>query len=679
MIGRTAAVAKQLKISRYAMLLPIAGATAGIVLAVRGQTTFPKTGDAADGSILALVLGASLTALFLSGSAWSKSRAAPEEAVRTVDGWKLASLRVFLAFMVVGLAIRVYRDADKNSLSTAGCIYWLLAITFLFASLWQYSAAGNRSWLLRVPRVSLQTWVIGVGLLAAVGLVSFFTLFRLGQVPRDMTSDVIVNVIDAEHAKTGRGLIYYPYSDGAVFVYASALISKLAGGPADFLTVKLAGALAAILTVPVTFLLAREAFGNSRLALFAAILVASAHWPVLLARSGYRLTFTPLLAALVFWLLLRAIRSRRRNDHILCGLALGISLYGYIPVRILPLLVIGCLGLSITSKLIGKEKLSGIRRDTLNSLVLFGMAIVVVIPLSRYAIDRPDEYWRAISILGPTANTGPFADTVGKLVANFKEAALMFNWKGDVVWTNNIPYSKALDNVTGILLPIGLGIAMISAAKERRLVPVFLIAALLAMMLPTISAVTNPGDNPSFGRSSGAIPFVFTFSAVAIEAAVVTIERTSPGAVGRLLSLSGVALTLAVIVGTNFSWYFSDYPAVARTHGMNASELATAIKAFGSRGGSTAEAFVVGFPGWLDYRGVGIELDQPDWPNGLGRIEDAERYSNTTEPLLFLLNVNDAKSVSWLEAHYPKGTLQRYASGVGQDHDFLLFQTRPFD
>jgi hypothetical protein len=671
----------QFRVRRYVPVLFAGGAVAGLAMAFRAQQNFPKPGRPG-APILVLCIGAAVAAVFLSYSRWSQTRVTDARATGSVArAWTEPLFRALLALAGIALAVRVYADADYNSLSTRGAVWWLLSIALLCAS---FSDVGA----LRRPRlpslhrpVLWEARLVAVGLVGAAGMAAILLLFRLHAVPREMTSDVIVNVIDAESAKAGRGLVYYPYSDGAVFVYASALISKVMGGPADFVTVKLAGAFAAILAVPVTFLLAREAFGNSRLALIAAVLVGCSHWPVLLARSGYRLSFTPLLAALVFWLLLKAMRTRRRTSYILCGIALGLSLYSYTPVRMLPLLALGCLGLSILSDAFGagRERWRRVRQDLVNLVVLFGVAVMVVVPLARYAIDRPNEYWRQFIILGPSTNKTPLIDTVHKIFGNLKEAALMFNWVGDVVWTNNIPYSQALDDVMAVLLPVGICLAAIVAVKERRLVPIFLGAGLLAMMLPSVAATANPGDNPSFGRASGAIPFVFTFCAIAVEASMATIENAFGQGLGKPLALLALAGTLAIVISTNFSWYFADYPDVVRTHSLNHTEMASAVRDFVATGGATSEAFVVGFPGWADYRGVGIDLGQPRWPNGLTRIEDASRDLSKPGPKLYLLNQNDAKSVAWLTERYPDGRLEQYKSTVNSDHDFLVFLSQPVD
>ena len=65
-----------------------------------------------------------------------------------------------------------------------------------------------------------------------------------------------------------------------------------------------------------------------------------AYWPNVISRVGLRFPLYPLFVAPTLFYLLRGLRTRNRNDFILSGIALGIGLHGYSPIRILPFVVV---------------------------------------------------------------------------------------------------------------------------------------------------------------------------------------------------------------------------------------------------------------------------------------------------------------------------------------------------
>ena len=62
---------------------------------------------------------------------------------------------------------------------------------------------------------------------------------------------------------------------------------------------------------------------------------------------GLRFPFPPAFGAAIFYLLLKALRDRRRNDFLLCGLVLGLAQHSYTALRFAPLAVIGCVAIAL--------------------------------------------------------------------------------------------------------------------------------------------------------------------------------------------------------------------------------------------------------------------------------------------------------------------------------------------
>ena len=76
-----------------------------------------------------------------------------------------------------------------------------------------------------------------------------------------------------------------------------------------------------------------------------------------------------------------------------------------------------------------------------------------------------------------------------------------------------------------------------------------------------------------------------------------------------------VGLLLAIVSWNSYHWYFDDYAAQYTRSSPNHREIAAAIKDFAHQGRSIYDAYIIGWPNWLDHRAVAIELGDPDWNN----------------------------------------------------------------
>jgi hypothetical protein len=91
--------------------------------------------------------------------------------------------------------------------------------------------------------------------------------------------------------------------------------------------------------------------------------------------------------------------------------------------------------------------------------------------------------------------------------------------------------------------------------------------------------------------------------------------------------------------------------------------------------GNTENAYLVGFPHWVDSRLVMINAGFPGrdnaiWPEGFQATLADPR------PKLFLININDTADVEALKVLYPRGWLTEYQSKY-ENKNFLLFYVSP--
>ena len=112
----------------------------------------------------------------------------------------------------------------------------------------------------------------------------------------------------------------------------------------------------------------------------------------------------------------RAIRRNRRGDFIKAGLVLGIGVYAYQAVRMLPVVVVASVVLAILFSLFRSGRREQIGRYITNSVVLVVITVAVFVPMAGFARDYPEDFWRRTSgrLLGD--DTVQTTDANGQLV-----------------------------------------------------------------------------------------------------------------------------------------------------------------------------------------------------------------------------------------------------------------------
>ena len=588
--------------------------------------------------------------------------------------WGLGGLAVvsgLLAFFLNG----------DNRFTAWGSFFWISGWALFLGAFWQVKSRPSlsplRSWLrerqwshVDIPRM----WPL-LALLAIIAVAAFFRLYRLDDLPREMISDHAEKALDIQSVLDGDYHVYFPRNTGRepFQMYVTAGLVKLGGMDFSFLAIKLATALPAILLVPATYFMARELFDNRKLALLAAVLTAVAFWPIATGRVGLRFAYAPLFVALTLAFLMRALKYRRRNDFLLCGLALGIGLYGYMAFRVMPLAVGICLALKFVADLIAARGRPNLPFLGNSALLVLG-SLLVYAPLGRYAIQFRDNYWFRILTRGAESEV-TVEDPIAAFFANVKDGFLMFNWRGDIVWLYNIPFRPALDFVMGALLVLGVFMLLMRWLRHREMHVVYMTVVFLVMMLPTVLAIAFPIENPAFGRGAGMIPLVFVIVALPVYAAGSAIRWLLParwGAVPVLGLTTGLLVWVSVI---NFQVYFDDYEEVALNTPNNVTEVATAMREFADGGPGIESTYIKIWPFWLDTRSLALTLGDLSWNNVLSDIEQASGQLDTSDPRLYVLHPDDTESLGWLRGAYPAGQAEEYQSSVGRN--FVLFFTSP--
>ncbi len=368
--------------------------------------------------------------------------------------------------------------------------------------------------------------------------------------PRPLFHEVWEQVAFADKVDTlphGRFPIFFVgnYGREPLFYYLLALSLALVG--TSPLAIRLVPALAGVLVVPAVYWLARELLAGDetargrRVALLAAMNVATWYWLVHFGRFGIRPMLLALFAALTFACLLRGLRTGRKLAWAAGGLWLGLSLYTYTPARMLPLAVLGWLAV------VAWTERSFVRRRWPEWATLASVTAIVAAPLTAFFVRYPEWIWFRAQYVATDA-VGVEVESLGEmLVGNVGLILRAFFWIGEKHLRHNLPGRPMLDPVQTIWFLLGLALAVRQiigcfthhATRDPAHASRFTFHALLLVWLPVMLLPTYlTSDAPHFGRAIGITPAVAVLMALGMD-------RAWAWARGRRLETWATGLVLA--------------------------------------------------------------------------------------------------------------------------------------
>ena len=567
-----------------------------------------------------------------------------------------------------------------NRYTNVGVAVWVLSMV-----LWLLAFIRYRPWLragmegLRgLSTLRPSQWVM-VGLLILTLFIGIgFRFYNLRNNPRDMNSDHTEKLLDITSVLEGTNYIFFENNTGREpwQFYWTIALAKILNIPADFMALKLGTALIGSLMLPAIYLLGRELFGW-RVGVIALLFAGVTSWVVLAQRFGLRHGLNPAMVAWTMFFLVRGLKRNSRNAMLASGIAMGIGLQGYTPFRFMPIVY----GVIVISWAVW-QRWQGNRAAPLwatKHMVLAVLtALLVIMPLFRYALESPDSlFYRTASRL--TALDKPIDGNPREiLLDNIKRAVLAFNYVADEVWVANLSDRPALDPVLGGLLVAGAIMAIGLSLKRREPWPLLMLLTAFLMLMPSALNIAYPRENPSMLRIGGAMPMLMVLCAL-----VPGLLWEWASSRGQLAILGGAVslITCGGVLLLNYDRVFNEYPKQYCPRSQNASDIAADMAGFVARGNDISNAYVVGFPHWVDSRAVGVFIGNIRFANTIGQFigqRPVDAIELNGQPGWFALAPDDADEVALLQANYPQGVARLvYSPQCKQDKSFMVFETQP--
>ncbi len=582
-----------------------------------------------------------------------------------------------LVYVAIGLAVLAYFNFANNTFTRLGVLAWVGAVLTFLIAMWpsrptltwpRFDWASLREGL--TFRIKWQT----LALLAIILLAAFFRLYRLDQVPPEMTSDHIEKLLDIHDLYNGARPIYFERNTGRepFQFYWAFTVMRLFDTGGTFYGLKLANALIGIITVYGIYLFGRELAGEN-IGLLAAFFASVMQWAESITRMALRFPYVTIGATFALWAITRALRTNRRSDYLLAGLIFSAGLFGYTAYRAMPVALVVMLALKLVFE--RPASAAGWRQWLFNLTVFAWIAVLVFLPLVRYWNDKPDMFWSR-SMTRLEGDYGVTPHNVGlTLVANTLRALGMFNVVGDSVWANTVANKPALDQVGGVIFLLGVLAALWRIVKHRDWLWLMAILAGVVLLVPSILSIAFPNENPSVVRTAGAIPVVAVLVGLGMSVLARAARKLGGARWGRGLAVVMVAILLAATTTLNYQRYFDEYYPSYQLSSQNSSEMADAMRAFIALGGDLEHIVIRAWPHWVDTRALALLMDDVRWQDTnvvINQVNDLARLRDDPAPQLYLLHREDQEGAGVLIKTFPQGYLALYPSRI-PGHDFVLF------
>lgn len=340
-------------------------------------------------------------------------------------------------------------------------------------------------------------------------LAIFLRTYRINSIPPGIYVDETNGALDSLYILEGRSASPFAtgwYGTPNGYLYYMAGIFKVLG--ANWIALKIASLIPAILTVAAIYFLGRLMFGPSA-GLMAMLFMAVSRWHLSMSRWGWNETAPPLFQILATFFLIRGLRDRRALDYALSGVLMSLSLYTYLSAR----LVIATLLLYILYWILSDPSgmSASLRRSWLGFVVFTMAALVAVAPVAvTYYKDPSTTNNRVseISILKDIREQGsmkPLAQNIGDILKFFHQT-------GDHQGKHNLPDEPMTDPITGLFFAIGLAYAIYRWRDQRY----FLLIIWLVIGLAG-SFLSSQHESPQSYRALTALPAVILMAADALD------------------------------------------------------------------------------------------------------------------------------------------------------------------
>jgi hypothetical protein len=490
----------------------LAQAGLALLLAAAGQALF-STGEVRGGAILyllaAIIFVRAVGRHLYPGYRLTIANPRAAETLTIHSGWR-RNIGLWFILMAIGISALGYRAFGAEETRLQG--WWLYLGSLGSMVLGGVLLTPGFDFPAELRRMFPHRRIV-IGLLAIVALAALMRLYHFSAQPFGIWFDEAEAGLQARQllADPNYRPIFYPainVTGQFLALYAAALYWL-----GDTIhSLRLVSVLFGLGGVVAAFLFGQEVRGP-RFGLALAFLVAVARWPVNFSRIAMTGIDAPFFVFLSLYFLTRLLRRGHLRDALWAGLTIGLGLTFYTAFRLYLVAIVIFAGVAAIRW--GATIWAALRQGGwtryLRALALLALTgWLVVMPTVRFALDHPDAFWlrtQQISILTKRDQ----ADLTTALGESARKHLEMFNISGDKNGRHNLPGEPMLAPVMGLLLILGLGLAV---SRTRHPANLFFLILFPTALLGGIFSVDF--EAPQSLRSIAVIPAVVYFCGLAV-------------------------------------------------------------------------------------------------------------------------------------------------------------------
>jgi hypothetical protein len=229
--------------------------------------------------------------------------------------------------------------------------------------------------------------------------------------------------------------------------------------------------------------------------------------------------------------------------------------------------------------------------------------------------------------------------------------------------------------VTGALFLLGLTLLL----ARRRFLDLWLVAAIVTLILPSVFSLAYPDENPALNRAGGALVPVFVLVGMTLDGLLTRLQSGLNRSGERLIVAGVVGILFAASASQNYDLVFRQYDEQYQRVVWKTSEMGAVIREFGN----PDRVWIVPYEQWVDTRLPGLWAGFPNHDFGLPR----ERLADTLQlpaPKLFIVKAspqaadfNDTETLAELQRLYPQGELTLHESEPWWQSFWVYFVPAP--
>jgi 4-amino-4-deoxy-L-arabinose transferase-like glycosyltransferase len=417
-------------------------------------------------------------------------------------------------------------------------------------------AGGVIAYAVSFPRAQrafpLPPGPVVAGLIAVLALAGALRFVALAEIPANISIDESLTSLAALRiAQGGAPNVFSSVGwftmPSLTFAFAAAVMRV--AGPDAFFAARLSSAVMGMAGIVCLFVLARRLFGD-RVGLVASFLMAASFWHLHNSRTAFPFIQSSFWTAVVLYLQVRARQDRSRAVMAVAGIALGLALQCYFPVRIL---IVICPLFWFADWY--REPVAW--RTMVADTATFGVATLLVlapllvsVPWNTLAGHSQDVLLTRAGTWQHLAETYQVTGLPAVVWRNVREAGAMFTDWADVCVLNRSP-AGLLDVGTLAMLLVGV---LVVAWQGGHYGPLVLAWAALTFVL---GVALSDAPRASY-RLAAAMPALFILAAVGLDRLLfaATPVRHRSARVVRLALICGVA---SWVLTQNYRLFFVAY------------------------------------------------------------------------------------------------------------------------